>query len=102
MKNQIIKKITIEIGGTEVDVTPEQARDLHEALGKLLNVAAPTQIIEKHHYDHRPRQIYWPYVGPTWTSGGAMAPTPADKWTITCKSTGNASLQVGPAPGGGF
>ena len=74
VKDKIIKTITIDIAGTEVEVTPEQAKNLHEALGDLLGVKqgynlAPIVIRE------RP---VWPY------------PTPyIDRWQLNYNTTTN-------------
>jgi hypothetical protein len=38
MSENIIKTIEIEIAGVTVKVTPEQAKQLHSALGELLNL----------------------------------------------------------------
>lgn len=64
-----ISKITITIGGKEVTCTPEQIRDLKEALDEMY--PAPEKIIREYHHDwyrHVP-QYYWnqPYCM-TWES----------------------------------
>jgi hypothetical protein len=66
MKENIIKKITIEIGETEVEVTPKQALALYEALADLLNKSP--KVVEKH--VHHDQYIRWPYYGTTWTGPG--------------------------------
>jgi len=64
-QENIIKKITINIGGTEVEVTPKQAKNLHEALGELLGV---NQITVKEYVPYRP--YVYPYSpNITWCGG---------------------------------
>ncbi len=59
MNNQIIKTIKIEIAGVEVEVTPEQARNLQSALIDLLGMR-PAEIVEK--------LVWYPYwTYPTYT-----------------------------------
>lgn len=53
-------KLTIQIGDTKVNVTKDEARDLHKALSEMFG----TKTEHVHHYDyHRP--WYWP----SWSSG---------------------------------
>lgn len=81
MKNEkIIKKICIEIGGVEVEVTPEQARQLHDALGSLLGLDKPAPVVYSPPVIIRERPWYptWTYSGtqPIWpngTSGGSVS-----------------------------
>ena len=66
MKNEnIIKKITINIAGVDVDVTPEQAKNLHEALGDLLGLNK-TPVVVKEYIPYQP--YVWPYPQPFWYS----------------------------------
>jgi hypothetical protein len=92
-KENIIKKITISIGDTEAEVTPEQARKLHAALSELLNIQPPVQTIEKHiHHHDRP---WFPYI--TWPSTIRVGTPIQDpnKWKINYLSgTCTANLQV--------
>ncbi len=68
MKNNIIKKLTISIGGKEVDVTPKQAKDLYEALGEL--IGAQTVVKEYVPYQQWVWPTTYPYApGITWLSG---------------------------------
>lgn len=51
MKNDnIIKKITINVAGTDIDVTPLQAKNLYDALADLLKIDRPPTIIEWYAY----------------------------------------------------
>lgn len=54
-----ISKITITIAGKEVVCTPEQIKDLKDALEEMY--PAPTNIVEKHYYDwwHYAPKRYW-------------------------------------------
>lgn len=57
MSKNIIKTIKIDIAGTEVEVTPEQAKQLHAALAGLLGLDKPAKVIEKEVV----RDRYYPY-----------------------------------------
>ena len=52
-EKNIIKTITIDIAGTEVEVTPSQARALHDALTELLGLPKSEAVIR---YEYVP---YW-------------------------------------------
>lgn len=70
MKDNIIKKLTISIGGKEVDITPKQAKDLYEALGELIGA----QTVVKEYYPYQ--QWVWPYsyrIYPTVTGTGGIS-----------------------------
>lgn len=92
MKNDnIIKKITINIGDTEAEVTPEQAKALFDALGQLLGESKPIQVTERHvHHDYPYRWPYWTWTGQTLT-GGTLSPH-YDKWTVTYNAQSNTAL----------
>jgi hypothetical protein len=88
-KKDIIKEITIEIAGTEVSVTPQQARNLHEALTELLGLSQPPQKIVEHVY----RDRWYPYW--TWGSSSIGGTTVDNTWTVSYQgSTGSANLSV--------
>ncbi len=61
MKENIIKTIEIEIGGTLVKITPEQLLDLHSAIGELLNLKTK-KVIEREII----RDRYVPHSQPIW------------------------------------
>ncbi len=42
-KENIVKKITINIGGKDIEVTPEQALKLHTELGNLFHIGQPVK-----------------------------------------------------------
>lgn len=90
----IIKTITIDIAGTDVKVTPQQAKDLHEALSQLLGLNAPKEVVREVHYN---RPYYWPHRWQTWSLGaqsGTIGGT-SDNWNVSYQaSTANALLQV--------
>ena len=88
MKDKMIKKITIEIAGIEIEVTPQQAKDLHAALQELLGLNKPTQIVEKEVIRDR-WHPYWPYYYKTmtWPETGTAANPYPNKWTVTYHST---------------
>lgn len=79
MNNGIIKTIKIEIAGVEVEITPQQAKDLHQALGDLLGVKA----------EFGKEYVYTPYWNPAWPYKNTwLKVTPAgtfetgdNKWT---------------------
>jgi hypothetical protein len=94
MKDKIIKTITIQIAGVEVEVTPQQAKDLHGALGDLLGLDKPKQIIERETVRDR-RYPYWPYITKTYTygsAGGTVQPN-FDKYVVTY-NTDNANARL--------
>lgn len=88
MKN-IIKKITINIGGIDVNVTPEEAKNLHEALGNLLGLdKSPIIIKEKEYIPYQP--YTWPYT-PYWYSSSKSS----GGYTIQySQTTGDVKLNV--------
>ena len=94
-EKQIIKTITIEIAGVEVEVTPQQAKDLHGALGDLLGLNKPQQVIEKQviRDNFHP---YWPYRQLIWFDGlnGTGSPN-SDRLRVTYSdATNNARLSI--------
>jgi hypothetical protein len=92
MSKNIIKTIKIEIAGTEVEVTPEQAKSLHAALAGLLGLDSP-KIVEKEVWRDR-YYPYWPYQGVTWTTYGTANPTNPN-WTVSyLADSSSASLQI--------
>lgn len=84
MKDEkIIKKITIDIAGNEVEVTPKQAKALHEALSDLLGLNKAVTYTPPLVIRERP---YWPYPTITWsTGGGSIGSRDANKWDVFCK-----------------
>lgn len=80
MSDKIIKKITINIAGTDVEVTPQQAKNLHEALGDLLGLNKPAYNVAPIVIRDRP---IWPYPTITWTSNGTSGHSPyIDRWQV--------------------
>jgi len=76
-QENIIKKLTISIGGKDVDVTPKQAKDLYEALGELIG----SQKVVKEYVPYQ--QWVWPYQYPyTWTVSTGTSPL-----TVSASST---------------
>ena len=76
MKDQVkIEKLTLNIDGTKVSVTPEQAKKLHAALDELFGE-------KKVHYD------WWYRFGtqPNWQDWRPLNPT-QPYWTVTAGST---------------
>lgn len=80
-KENIIKKIEIQIGGTNVSVTPEEARNLLDALSELLNAEPKVKIIEIEKYRNNliPNSPYWYY------SSSSID----NKWKIDYSSSNN-------------
>lgn len=95
MKNKnIIKTITIDIAGTEVEVTPEQAKNLQEALTELLGLNKPTKVIEKEVVRDRYYPTpYWPYRQITWSGSGTAQNPEINKWTVSYAAP-NANAMV--------
>ena len=96
----MIKKITLEIGGKEVEVTPEEARQLYNDLGLLFGAKQPIQYIPS--YVPNYPQTWWSTVdsidGTVGIVSGDMSVT-----TDTVLHTGrqftythNAGLVTGP------
>src|SRR6185369_15292018 len=70
MKDAVIKKFVLELGGKEISLTPEQARKLYEGLSELFEKKVVVE--ERHHY--HPPYWYWgtytvPSTGITVSSG---------------------------------
>lgn len=94
-KENIIKKITIDIADTEIEVTPKQALALYEALGELLN-QPKEKVIEKHVYE-RPWYPRWQWAPgitlygaqPLTIGSGAYTVPDADKYRITYTANSN-------------
>lgn len=59
MKDKIIKKIILEIAGQELKLTPQQAKDLYEALAEL--TGQPRTIVSS------PYVPYWTWTYPGYT-----------------------------------
>lgn len=89
----IIKKITIAIGEVDAELTPKQAKALHEALGDLLGLNKPVQLTPVVVRDNW--HPYWPYGRHIWC-GTMTGTTPApDKWTVNYSAnSGVASLKM--------
>lgn len=84
----IIKKIIINIGGKDVDVTPKQAKDLYEALGELIGA----QKVVKEYVPYQ--QWVWPYsycIYPTISSGYAFTGSLTATSGTTSTSVGNTT-----------
>lgn len=76
-QENIIKKLTISIGGKDVDVTPKQAKDLYEALGELIG----SQKVVKEYVPYQ--QWAWqPYRNPFWVTTTGTSPL-----TVSASST---------------
>jgi hypothetical protein len=87
MSKEIIKKIVIDLAGTEVTVTPLQAKALHAALAELLGLDKP-KVVEREVY--RDRYPYWPYPTITKTidfTGTKDFPQPMKVWYATDSQT---------------
>ena len=94
MSKEIVKKITISIGGTEVEVTPKQARELHNVLAELLGLEAKETIVIHEWY---PR--YWCYPAyPAYPTTDPTYPTTDPTWyTSTAGSSGVFNTETGEA-----
>ncbi len=77
-----VSKIEIEIGDVQVSITPEQARELYQALGELVGkkevVERVERVIERNRYP-------WPTV--YWTTPNSIGDQSLKPpYTITCTS----------------
>ena len=97
MDKSIIKKIVLDLGKKQVELTPEQARKLKEALDEMFGQKV-VRIEDHHHYHDR---WYWrPYwycdtyiskpdnTGIVWTSGNSNTSAMYSNETMTLKLTG--------------
>ncbi len=95
MNKNIIKTIKIDLAGTEVEVTPLQAKELHAALGSLLGLDKPAiKFVERNTVrDPLPGYPwYWPYQTFTQTLNAIEFPEPL-KVTYS-GSTGSALVKI--------
>lgn len=67
MSEIAIKKMTIQLGKKEVELTIEEAKQLHEALGNLFG---SKEVIREYHYEDKDR---WDWIRPkrVWLTGSA-------------------------------
>ena len=75
MKDAVIKKFVLELGGKEVSLAPEQAKKLFEALSELFEKKI---VVEEHHHHDYPRW-YWG----TYTAAPVTVTSPAIPITTT-------------------
>jgi hypothetical protein len=80
-KNAEIKKIVLDLGGKEVELSVDQAKQLHFLLDEMYG--------EKHTYNPpiiiRDRLWYWDYQRPIWTvSGTSSVQYSSESGTLTC------------------
>lgn len=68
MKDAVIKKFVLELGGKEISLTPEQAKKLYEGLSELFEKKV---IVEERHHYHP--SYPWIYTVPS--TGITVAPT---------------------------
>ena len=66
MEKAEIKKIVLDLGDKEVEISPKQARKLHQLLDEMygtkdITIPAPIIIRDKYY-------PYWEYPTPTWYS----------------------------------
>ena len=83
-KEVMIKKLVIKIGKNEVTVTPEEAEELHKALGKMFG----EKIIEHHHHDWWLRRWEPIYTPPTYY--GTNQPLPSSP-VVYCSNNQDGS-----------
>lgn len=102
-KENIIKKITINIGGKDVEVTPDEAKKLHVALGELLGVTPVKEYVKEYvpYTPYAPLRPYvypttptWPYAGPFYYSGTANEWGYGTATVSYTSTTGEAHLTV--------
>lgn len=93
-KDNIIKKIEIEIAGVNINVTPTQARALLDALSELLNIQLGVKIVEVERWRHNPipYQPFWYYAN---TLIKSKSLEDDGKWQINYTTSNNtASLKI--------
>lgn len=78
MKKTTVKKLTIELGGQDVELTMEQARELKSALDELfgervheVRIAEPYPVYPRHPYR-------WPWYQPSWICSSGSKVTLSD------------------------
>jgi hypothetical protein len=85
-KDEVIKKMVLQLGGKEVELSIDEAKKLHEALNELFERKVIT--VERHiHTDY-----HYPW---TWTWSPTVLPTTVDPYKITCGSGLSASYDSG-------
>jgi hypothetical protein len=86
----VIKNIVLEIGGKEISLKPEEAKELSRELGKLLSEPKTTYVPYVPYYPSYP---VYPY--PTWSGtvylGGATSGTTTNN--VSDVSTSTATLK---------
>jgi len=78
--SEIIKKLTIKLGKKEIDITPEEAKQLYLELDKIFGTASPTYIPVPY---KEPITYPWkrPYIW--WYTDTGINPVIDDKFKIT-------------------
>ena len=96
MKDAVIKKFVLELGGKEISLTPEQAKKLYEGLSELFEKKVIVE--ERHHY--HPSWWYsgsytvpstgitvtptYPITNPIWYTSTGGVEFSASDGTLTC------------------
>ena len=83
--DKAIKKIVLDLGGKEVTLTPEQAKNLKTALDDLFGKEIVKEI---HHHDYQPYHWYWDHV-PYYQQPQRFIPTDP----IWCSSSSGMTMQ---------
>ena len=81
--NKAIKKIELDLGGKTVNLTPEQAKNLKDALDELFGKEVIREIVHERDYTpvpYMPTEPYYRRTYPFWEW---------QPYRITCDVTGN-------------
>mgnify|MGYP000983194694 CR=1 FL=1 len=83
-----VSKIEIEIGGVQVSITPEQARELYQALGELVGEKEVVERVERVIERERCLPYRWyTFDGYSWTIPASTGDQPLKPpYTITCQN----------------
>lgn len=87
MNEKIIKKVVLQLGKKEIELSVDEAKKLHEALNELFEAKVVKEVV--HHHDY-PRWYWGTYTIPyTYVSPAAPAPeiTPTPIWYTTGNGT---------------
>ena len=82
-----IKKIVLDLGGKKtVDLSPKQAKKLHELLDEIFGTKTTTITYPSPYpviIERRRMRFYWDYPQPVWTSSGMNVSYSANSQTMT-------------------
>lgn len=89
--NEVIKKLVLQLGDKEVELTLDEAKKLHEALNEMFEQKVVT--VERHHYGYPWRWTpYW--YSDTYTVTPTITPITPTTSPIWYSSTGAAQASM--------